>query len=164
MKKNNPMFNEHYKKKIIDITKSLNYKLKMSKLLHNKWSTDDKFRQKIYEGWIKSGIRIPKEKRNEWKKYQSKVYYYTRRSIFEFNHIINPKNKPIGIGNGFYNIDHKFSIIHGFNKNIDPKIIGSHINLTLMTSHENLSKNSKSSISLDELLNLWKEFNNEKFL
>ena len=54
-------------------------------------------------------------------------------------------------------IDHKFSISEGFKQNIPPEIIGSIINLDLINTCKNSSKNNKCSIELHLLINLYNE-------
>jgi hypothetical protein len=56
-----------------------------------------------------------------------------------------------------YHLDHIFSISDGFKQNINPKIIGSIVNLQIIPNTINLKKNAKSWIEIDKLLLL---FNN----
>ena len=50
-----------------------------------------------------------------------------------------------------FHLDHIFSIIHGFNNNIIPCIIGSYINLRIIPAKDNHIKCQKSDISIHEL-------------
>jgi hypothetical protein len=60
-----------------------------------------------------------------------------------------------------YHLDHIYSIIDGFKNNILPEIIASPINLRVILSHKNLSKNYRSSITKDMLYKLYSQFNSE---
>jgi len=62
-----------------------------------------------------------------------------------------------GRGKGFYNIDHKFSKIMGFKEGIPPYIIGNIINLEMLPSELNSSKNWKSSITKENLIGAFYE-------
>lgn len=58
--------------------------------------------------------------------------------------------------------DHKFSVQEGFLNDISPIIIGSIVNLRIMTQSENSSKGKKCSITLQTLMNDYNQFiNNE---
>jgi hypothetical protein len=48
-------------------------------------------------------------------------------------------------------LDHKFSVLDGFINKIDPKIISHPCNLQIITRKENRIKSFNSSISLEEL-------------
>jgi hypothetical protein len=54
-----------------------------------------------------------------------------------------------------YHVDHKFSITQGFLNNIPPEIIGSFHNLEMLYHTNNIRKNSKCSITKEELLKLY---------
>lgn len=156
MKLENPMFIEEHKEKVIKITTSSIYKEKMSKKLERLWE-DDIFRNKVIQGRIRSGSKIPDEELSEFRRYYNKVYHYTRKSVKEYKNIINPDNKAIGLKRGLYNIDHIYSIFDGFNNEIEPQIMGSYINLQVLPWIVNLKKQRKSWISKEILLEKYKE-------
>ena len=54
--------------------------------------------------------------------------------------------------------DHMFSVREGFEKGIDPKIISHPANCRLMIHNENISKNKKSFITIEELLDRIEKF------
>lgn len=56
--------------------------------------------------------------------------------------------------------DHMVSVRFGFDNNIDPKIISHPANCQLLVHGENISKNIKCSITLKELLERIKDWNN----
>ncbi len=51
-----------------------------------------------------------------------------------------------------HHLDHMFSISSGFYEQISPEIVGNIVNLVVIPSFENLSKNKKNSIALEELV------------
>lgn len=156
MKKENPMFVDENKQKFINVVSSYDYKEKMSNILVNLWKNED-FIDKVFAGRIKNGVQIPPEKAKGFKQYHNRVFYYTRKTIRKHINIINPDNKPIGISEGLYNIDHIYSIFDGFNNNINPKIIGSIINLQIILWKDNLKKQRNSWITKEELYERYEE-------
>lgn len=87
-------------------------------------------------------------------------------SEFDFSQIekfgwYKAKNK--GDNQGGISRDHMVSVKFGFENKIDPKIIAHPANCALMRHGLNVSKSSKCSISLDELLKRIEKWNN-KFL
>lgn len=66
----------------------------------------------------------------------------------------NKKNNLLGVSR-----DHIFSIREGYDFDIDPKIISHPANCQLLKHSKNISKNKKSSISLEELLTRIENFN-----
>jgi endogenous inhibitor of DNA gyrase (YacG/DUF329 family) len=69
----------------------------------------------------------------------------------------SPTNKNDNLGG--ISRDHMFSIREGFEKGIDSKIISHPANCKLMIHTENISKNKKSSITIEDLLNRIDKFN-----
>jgi len=57
-----------------------------------------------------------------------------------------------------YHVDHKFSMCEGFRQQISPEIIGHITNLTMITSQENITKNKKCSVTLQQLLEGYDEY------
>ena len=57
--------------------------------------------------------------------------------------------------------DHMFSVREGFEMDIDPKIISHPANCRLMIHTDNISKNKKSTITIEELLDRIKKFDNK---
>jgi len=151
MKKENPMFIEEYKKKVIKITSSSKYKEKMARKIEELW-LDSKFREKVTQGRIDSGTKIPDAELTKFRRYYYKVYHYTRKSIKKYKDVINPDNKPIGKEKGLYNVDHIYSIFDGFINKVEAKIIGSYINLQVIPWIINLQKQRKSWITKEVLI------------
>jgi len=55
--------------------------------------------------------------------------------------------------------DHMLSVKEGFELGIDPKLLSHPANCELMVHNDNISKNKKSSITLEELLERIENFN-----
>jgi len=66
-------------------------------------------------------------------------------------------------GNNFNGVsrDHMFSCKEGFNQLIDPYLISHPANCNLILQKDNVSKYSKCSLSLEELINKVKDWNNK---
>jgi hypothetical protein len=106
--------------------------------------------KKLIASKTKNGYCTPEHLLPEIAKYRKKVYYQTKKSIKNFGHHITSIEDRGHIKGK--DLDHQYSILHGFQNNIDPKIIGHIANLRVITSQENRSKNCDSSILLDDLL------------
>jgi hypothetical protein len=115
----------------------------------------EKIVKKIIEGMKRNGVNRSFDKKTEYHEYKLKVLYETARNYKRYYYIINPDNKIRSFND--YHLDHKFSIINGFKNNIDPKIIGSYINLELIESKLNLIKSTNNSITKEELLEKYKK-------
>jgi len=96
-------------------------------------------------------IKIPIEKIEEFENYSKNVRYLTRSSYLRYKELINNYELK-EIDSKKYHIDHNYSISDGFLNKIDPKIISSHINLSIITKEDNLRKGKKSNIKLEDLL------------
>lgn len=57
-----------------------------------------------------------------------------------------------------YHLDHKYSVVEGFRNNIAPEVIGNIVNLAYIPAKENLSKRSKCSLTLVELMKAYDDF------
>ncbi len=99
------------------------------------------------------------------------INLYRSRCNFKFNIYHYPDNFPLSLikEHGWYSPggrkgknrnrnmtgvsrDHMFSIVDGYRLNVDPAIMSHPANCQLLLHQENNSKNFKSSITLDELL------------
>ena len=69
----------------------------------------------------------------------------------------SPSNKKNNLGG--VSRDHMLSVKEGFELGIDPKLLAHPANCKLMIHNDNVSKNKKSSISLEELLERIENFN-----
>ena len=71
----------------------------------------------------------------------------------------SPSNKKNNLGG--VSRDHMLSVNEGFKLGIDPKLIGHPANCRLIIHSDNISKNKKSIISFEELLDRIKRFNDK---
>lgn len=69
----------------------------------------------------------------------------------------SPSNKKNNLGG--VSRDHMLSVKEGFELGIDPKLLAHPANCKLMIHNDNVSKNKKSSITLEELLERIEKFN-----
>lgn len=95
-----------------------------------------------YEEW--------QNKKREYEKYRNKVMLFTRRN--DISLIENNQIKQTG-----WHLDHNYSIYDGWINNIDPKIVGHHVNLRYIPAEHNCRKNKNSEICLTELLEKYNE-------
>jgi len=115
-------------------------------------------------------IRKTNEDRGNWNKqefisdyerYKKQVYHYTNISILKKFTKEQLVNRGRLTGKNIH-IDHIFSIVEGFNLNIDPKIIGCKSNIRILSVFDNCSKHKKSDFTKEELLLKYQEeVNNE---
>lgn len=89
---------------------------------------------------------------SQLKKHAKEMLGYSLEEIKEINKSI-PEYK------NYLSIDHKFSTIQGFIQNVSPLIIGNINNLEILTVTTNSAKNSKCSITLTELNQMYDEYN-----
>jgi hypothetical protein len=92
--------------------------------------------------------------RNEKHYYYKAVWEITERTYQKDFSSVNPNNLTRGKD---WHLDHKFSIAEGFRMNVDPLIIGSTCNLTMLDASSNISKKDNCSITLEELLAAYKD-------
>jgi hypothetical protein len=110
-----------------------------------------------------------RENMNELQKYKQNASFKfnlkTYSDEFDFTLIekygwYSPSNKSNNLDG--VSRDHMISIVEGFEMGVDPSIIAHPANCRLMRHSENIGKNKTSSITLDELLERIKMFN-EKY-
>ncbi len=84
-----------------------------------------------------------------WQEYRNKVRAETYANYKLYEDKINPKG--LKIGRNKYHLDHKYSIHDGFHNDVPINIISHQYNLQILTCKENLKKNTKSCILLNDL-------------
>jgi hypothetical protein len=99
---------------------------------------------------IANGRWVDPAKRTEWAQYKFRVKYLTAKTYKKFKDMINPTDLPIGRCE--YQVDHIYSIRHGFENNVDPAILANIANLRLLWHTENKSKHIRSDYTLEELM------------
>lgn len=112
--------------------------------------TSEKYRKRMEE----LGVWIEKSIIDDFRKYKSLVNRYTNESLLFYGDLI--ENLELRSKN--FHLDHKYSIKMGFINEIDPKIIGSIINIEIIPSAINSSKKEKCSITKQQLLKEYKNF------
>ena len=103
---------------------------------------------------IKNGRWVDPSLKTEWAQYKFRVKYLTAKAYKKFKSTINPGNLPIGRCE--YQVDHIYSIRHGFENKVDPSIIANISNLRILWHTENKSKHIRSDITLEELIKITK--------
>ena len=120
------------------------------------------FKQKM----INKNLWLSDEEKTEYEIYRQKVLNITGRHLKLYGEkYLGEKylkklseNKNILEFRDKWSVDHKFSVKEGFRQNIDPLIIGSITNLNILTINENVSKYDNCSITLEQLLYDYHEF------
>ena len=106
-------------------------------------------------------LNMTDEEIEEFNNYKRQARSLSQKTYREHKDFINPLDLP---NNRYgYHIDHKFSISEGYKNKINPIIISAKENLEMLFWKDNLNKNKKSSITLDELLSKTKYLLNEKY-
>jgi hypothetical protein len=98
---------------------------------------------------IENGRWVATEKRSAWNIYKFKVKQLTSKVYKTNKDLINPANLPIGICK--YQVDHVYSIRHGFENNIPYQIIANIHNLRMLWHVDNKSKHIRSDYTIQEL-------------
>ena len=114
----------------------------------------DAANKKRKETRIKKGYDIDPSLLSEFARYEQEVDRLTAQTYKKYKHIINPDNLKRGRTKStkVWQLDHKFSKVEGFKKNIPAAIIAHCENLQMLTMRENISKGSQCAIELHELL------------
>lgn len=114
-------------------------------------------------------IQFRRKDMTEFKIYKAETNFKFNLSdytdMFDFSLIekygwYSPSNKKNNLGG--VSRDHMLSVKEGFELGIDPKLLSHPANCKLMIHNENVSKNKKSSISLEDLIQRVKYFD-EKY-
>lgn len=112
--------------------------------------SSEKYRKRMEE----LGVWIEKSIIDDFRKYKSLVNRYTNESLLFYGDLI--ENLELRSKN--FHLDHKYSIKMGFINEIDPKIIGSIINIEIIPSAINSSKKEKCSVTKQQLFKEYKNF------
>jgi hypothetical protein len=121
-------------------------------------------KKKIRNTFVEKGLWTPIKELTEFEIYRYNVWQISMNNIKKY------KNKLLTLCKKYNKekiykeklaIDHKYSIFEGFKHKITPEIIGSIVNIQLLTISKNCSKNSACSITLQKLLNDYNNFINE---
>ena len=116
--------------------------------------TDEEFSarmKKLRKTMEDSGIWVPYESLTEYESYKREVWSHTNQN--DLSELKNFYLRGKAGEDGAYHLDHKFSISRGFIEGIPPEIIGDKKNLEFIPWEENLSKQGKCTITIEELHN-----------
>lgn len=129
--------------------------LKSNKKYHGEFNfyCSDKCKSECYIYKLSERDLLSRINKDSYSLYKSLVYKYTRKNYKRFQKIVNPNN--LSIGRNKYHLDHKYSILEGFNHCILPHIVGSYVNLEILGEKYNINKGPKCSISLKELYKVY---------
>lgn len=132
---------------------SEDYKIKSKEVSLKKYNSEYYLSSELRkQREIERGHWISDEDRTEYELYRLNVWRITNKQDLESLKDIDKRGR-IDLNPDAYHIDHKFSIREGFEENIPPEIIGSLKNLEMIPGRKNCAKNSKCSITKEELLN-----------
>lgn len=92
------------------------------------------------------------EQKTKFATYYTECWWYTKQNL----HLI----PNINIRSKDYHLDHIFSIYDGFIHEVEPKVIGSLVNLRVIPAKLNLQKQRNSSISKEDLLHEYQRMEN----
>ncbi len=104
------------------------------------------------------GIAVDILQQSDFANYRKFVDKETEKNYKIYKNFINPNG--YNRGTNAFHLDHIYSVLHGYLNDVDYKIIASPYNLRMVLYSANLSKNSKSDISLEMLL---EEIKNNKY-
>jgi hypothetical protein len=107
------------------------------------------------------GLLVDFSIHDDFENYRKAVNKETEKNYRKFKNIINPFG--YNRGRDAFHLDHIYSVLHGFLNNVDISIISSPENLRLVLSNMNLTKNSKSDISLEDLKEKINKNNNSNY-
>jgi len=135
------------------------FKEQRKQTLINKYGDEDwNNKEKTRQTRIKNGTQIDESKIDSFHKYK-KIVVNRSTTIYRNNiEEINPLK--LERGKKLYHIDHKFSVKQGFLNNIPIEIISHPCNLFMIWYMDNLIKQDRCDISLTELLENIKNYNN----
>jgi hypothetical protein len=105
---------------------------------------------KMVQTKINKGINIDPILKSEKIVYYEKVSFFTGYSIRNYYDLINPHREKIS--NRLFHVDHIFSRMDGYLHKILPEIIGCPLNLRVLWWQDNLSKNSRSDLTKEQLM------------
>lgn len=81
-----------------------------------------------------------------WEAYRRTVRKLSEQTYRKYKLEINPLNLKRSLGTDGFHLDHKHSIIEGFEKGIAPEVLADKSNLQMLPGIENISKGRKSVI------------------
>jgi hypothetical protein len=153
----------------LSISKSLNSVDEKGKLRKNKAAESLKATLKNKPEIIKSrclkqresmeqlGYWLPLASLPAATKYRSEVHRITMKQPLNSLSNFHKRGPSTSFISDNHHIDHIYSVSDGFKNNIPAEIIGNIVNLRMIHHRDNVIKNGKSDISLEELMKLFKK-------
>jgi hypothetical protein len=86
----------------------------------------------------------------EFERYKREVWKETNKTYRIYKEVLGTRSR-------IRHLDHIYSILHGFNNNISPVIIGNIVNLRIIDAKQNQSKNTDSHYTKEELIMLYEQ-------
>lgn len=102
-----------------------------------------------------NGYFTPLKLKTEFEKYKQSVWGYTKKNNLGLLENYDKRSRSD------HHLDHKYSITQGFLNNIPPEIIGSIYNIEMLYHKDNIKKNSKCSITKENLLKAYYDGQNK---
>lgn len=131
------------------------FKQKYKCIMLEKYGVDNYFKTKEFSDEFHKPLNeYDLKKRRD---YYKKVYIYTKKTFCKHEKMICGTKKR----SKTFHLDHLYSINQGFLNNIDPKIIGSLVNLQLLEGVLNKSKGDDCWLTINELLDLYNKLDKE---
>lgn len=106
--------------------------------------------KKAHQTKVKNGLFVPYDKMSALQLYRAKCLKAS--NTYDLSALDNFYLRGTNGTPGAYQLDHLVSISYGFKNNIDPKIIGHICNLEMVPWLDNVRKNMRCSISINELM------------
>jgi len=100
---------------------------------------------------ISKKLTKPIEDMKKYICYYKKVQIETNHTLIIYKDKDKIKNLNLRGRKYGYDLDHKYSIYEGFVNNIDPKLIGHYLNLEIIKSKINCTKQSNCTITIEQL-------------
>jgi hypothetical protein len=124
---------------------------KLKKVFTEKYGVDNPSKNPKVQIKISKALRqISSSEKEEFKRYYYRVMYRTKQSSTKVLNIDKRNYKT-------YHLDHKYSIVKGFKEKIPSEIIGSVVNLEIISAANNLKKGASCSITKKELLEMYEK-------
>jgi hypothetical protein len=109
----------------------------------------EKIQEKAADTRIKKSMQVNRKDKPDFYNYKQKAYALTRVMYKKYKHLINPQN--LTRSKEGYHLDHIVSLAGGFKNGVPLYIIAHPANLRIIPAKDNISKNFKSDMTLDEL-------------
>jgi hypothetical protein len=134
------------------------FKEKYKKTMLNKYGVDNYSKSEEFKSFLlNSGLKHDESTKTKLELYRRECHRYTGYSYTKYK---NDLEKTYPRGNS-YHVDHIYSISEGFKNGIDPKIIGSIVNLQVIPSIINIKKQGDCWIELESLFELYNKLSIE---